>query len=79
MIAARKLTIVKARIGVFSNESRCLYPSPFFARGVGFGLSMSFPDKITCGDIYLDTAAAAAAADHDGPRVTPAFCKIYIQ
>lgn len=72
VIASHNMTIVKARIGVSSNESRCPYPSPFFARGVGFGLSMDFPDNITCGDIYLDD-------DDDGPRVTPAFCEIYIQ
>ncbi|XP_020630582.1 uncharacterized protein LOC110067577 [Orbicella faveolata] len=72
VIASHNMTIVKARIGVSSNESRCPYPSPFFARGVGFGLSMGFPDNITCGDIYLGD-------DNDGPRVTPAFCEIYIQ
>ena len=77
MIASHNMTTVRARIGVFFNESRCPYPSPFFARGVGFGLPMGFPDNITCGDIYLD--AAAAADNDDGTRVTPAFCKIYIQ
>lgn len=71
VIVSHNITILKTRIGVFSNESRCPYPSPFFARGVGFGLSMGFPDNITCGEIYSD--------DYNGPSVTPAFCKIYIQ
>lgn len=73
VIASYNMTIIKARIGLFLNKTRCPFPSPYFARGVGFGLSMGLPDNITCGDIYLDDD------DDDGPRVTPAFCKIYIQ
>lgn len=75
MIASCNTRIVKARIGLFLNKTRCPYPSPYFARGVGFDLSMGFPHNITCGDVYLDDDDD----DDNGPRVTPAFCKIYIQ
>ena len=75
MIAPYNTRIIKARIGLFLNKTRCPYPSPYFARGVGIGLSMGFPDNITCGDIYLDDDD-----DNDNePMVTPAFCEIYIQ
>ena len=47
MIASYNTRIVKARIGLFLNKTRCPYPSPYFARGVGFGLSMGFPDNIS--------------------------------
>ena len=73
VIASYNTTIVKARIGLFLNKTSCHYPSPYFARGVGFDLSMGFPHNITCGDIYFDDD------DDNGPRVSPAFCKIYIQ
>ena len=76
MIASYTTRIVKARIGLFLNKTRCPYPSPYFARGVGIGLSMGFPDNITCGDIYLDDDDGD---DDDEPMVTPAFCEIYIQ
>lgn len=69
VIAPYNTTIFKARIGVFSNESRCPYPDPFFARGLGFGSSMGSLYNITCGDIFLN----------DETKITPAFCEIYIQ
>ena len=70
VVAWRNITIVKSRIGVVSNETICPHPSPFFVRGVGFGLSLGFPYNITCGEIY---------SNDDKPVVFPAFCKIYIQ
>lgn len=75
VIVSYNTRIVKARIGLFLNKTRCPYLSPYFARGVGFDLSMGFPHNITCGDVYLDDDDD----DDNGPRVTPAFCKIYIQ
>ncbi|KAL9980374.1 hypothetical protein ACROYT_G008951 [Oculina patagonica] len=70
MIVSNNITTIKLRIGVVSQATLCPPPSPVFARGVGFDWLMRFPDNITCGEIY---------SDHSGPRVFPAFCRIYIQ
>lgn len=70
VISSNNATIVKSRIGVVSQETLCPPPSPVFARGVGFGWLIGFPDNITCGEIY---------SDDTGLRVFPAFCRIYIQ
>lgn len=71
VIGPRNMSI-KLRVGLVSQEAKCSFP-PFFARGVGFGLWKGFFSNITCGEIYSDSSFP------NGPKVVPAFCKVYIQ